>query len=191
MPNPNSPQGFKAVGVLGNPNNMGTLTAYKIPSGYAANIANGDIVNLAATGYVVTGAAAGRVLGVAQGVSYVGTDGVPVVRNNWVSGTATQGARDAEILVADDPNLILEGRFSATTLVTQASVGNTFPIVVGAPNANGNSTQAVDTASVTLTTIQPLRFLGFAPKPDNDTAAVQAIGRFAVMNHEFKAVTGI
>lgn len=191
MANPNAPKGFKPVGVLGNADNMGALTAYKIPSGYAANIAAGDLVNLAATGYVIAGVAAGRVLGVAAGVSYVDATGIPVTKPNWVSGTVTFAAQDATILVYDDPALIVEGRFNATTLVTQAAVGNAFPIIVGSPDTMGNSTQAVDTTSIALTTLQPLRFLGFVPKPDNDTASVQALGRFLIMNHEFKAVTGV
>lgn len=191
MANPNAPKGFKPIGVLGNTNNMGSLTAYRIQSGYAANIGAGDLVSLAATGYVTTGTASGRTLGVSAGVSDVDFAGVPQVKPNWVSGTVTFAAQDATILVYDDPALVVEGRFSAALLVTNASVGNTFPMLVGAPDIMGNSTQAADTTSVTLTTIQPLRFIGFAPRPDNDPAAVQAVGRFILMNHEYKAITGV
>lgn len=191
MANPTQARGFRPVNAQGGALFNGAQTAYKIASGYGSNIGQGDFVKLTATGYVQLAAAADRVLGLNMGVSYVGVDGIPVVRNSWIAGTVTLGGQDATIFVMDDPNVLVEGRFNNAQVVGTAHIGNTFPLVAGTPDTNGYSTEAADCTSVTATSLQTLRLVGFNGGPLNDTTSVNAIGRFQVMNHEYKATTGV
>ena len=192
MPNINAPFGFRPVLQKGGEPYSGGITPYKIPSGYAANIGLQDLVKLISTGYVNAAAAADRVLGVLMGVEYVGSDGIPVKRNNWISGTTTLGGQDAIAYVMDDPDVLVEGRFgNSANVVTQASIGNTFPHFVGAPNAYGMSTSGVDVGTLNATAIQTFRLVSFSGKVDNDPASSWGIGRLMFLNHEFRATTGV
>lgn len=192
MPNQNAPRGFAAVSLVGAQAHAGSIGSYKIASGLAATIGRGDLVKLLNTGYITLATPGDRVLGIFQGVKYVGADGTPVTSPKWTSGTATFATQDAEAMVVDDPNVIVEARFTnSAAAMTQASVGNTFSLFAGTPDALGNSTQGVDASTVNATTLKELRFLGLSTRADSDPASAYAIGRFAFMNHELKAVTGV
>lgn len=192
MPNINDPAGFKPVKMVGGAAFIGSPTAYKIASGTAATIAAGDVVGLAATGYIAA-ITTGQMRGVVAGVEYVGSDGIPVRRPNWVSGTTTLGGQEATIYVYDDPNIIFEARFgNSANVVPQSSVGNTFPSFGNStPDAIGNSQAGVDATTLTTTTNAHWRFLGHSPKPDNDTASAYALGLFCPISHDFRQSTGI
>jgi hypothetical protein len=109
MPSVNSPYGFRAsFHPSGTPIRF---SAYKIASGYAVNVFQGDVVKAVDTGTIQiatsdgtrSGTAGGiRVLGVFNTVQYVDTSGLPTYKNWWPAGTV---ATDITAWVSDDTEI--------------------------------------------------------------------------------------
>ncbi len=196
MANPNAPRGFKVVCAAGGAPYNGALNAYRIASGTAGSIFEGDAVQHLATGYVSAAAAGASIRGIARAFFWTGADGVPTTKAYWPGGTVTANAQDAWVLVHDDPDVELEARFGgAATNPQKADVGLLYDLTAGTAGntATGVSGQAVDIASG-ATTIKQFRFLGFVDRPDNDVAtgsSAYAFGRFVPVNHDLRLQTGI
>jgi hypothetical protein len=190
--NPNTPQGFKPSSYQGGAPFTGGTRAYKIASGYAANIFAGDAVKLLTSGYINVAAAAQAIRGIAAGFSWVGADGVPVFKNYWPSGTVTMAAQDATIYVIDDPNVIFEAVFTNSTSVpATADIGALFDLYAGTGSTgSGVSGFGVDYASLN-TTLKQFRYLGPVTRPDNDLTGAYQRGYFVAVNHDLRLQTGI
>lgn len=195
MPNPAAPRGFKPACGLGGVPWSGALNAYRIASGTAGSIFQGDAVKLLATGYIAAAAAGDSIRGVAAAFRWTGADGVPVTRAYWPGGTTTANAQDVEVLVHDDPDLEVEARFVGAGNPQKADFGQLYDLsaATAGNTATGQSGQGVDYATG-ATTVKQFRFLGFVERPDNDTAtgsSANAFGRFGFVNHDMRLQTGI
>jgi hypothetical protein len=197
MPNVNVPTGFKNVKLQSNePYNGGiaSVPSYRIASGYGTSIFAGDVVKMLATGYINLAAPTDQMRGVAIGFKWVDPTGLPKVSSFWPAGTVTKNGADAEIMLYDDPNIIYEGTFgNSSSVPTAADIGNTFASftsAAGGNQASGLSGMGVDYSTVN-TTAQHWRFVGFVPRPDNDTASAYSRGWFTPALHDFRVNTGI
>lgn len=199
MANTDAPRGFRVANTQGGAPFSGALNKYRIASGLATTLCEGDIVTLLATGYITragTGIVAGTglPLGIFKGVQYLGTDGTPKFDNKWISGTVTSGAADAVALICDDPTVVVEAKFTGvSTVPLLADVGATYDLTDAAGNtATGVSAQGV--TSTPGTAANKFRFIGFVERPDNDvtaTTGAYALGRFAFAAHNYKATAGV
>lgn len=162
MANTNAPFGLRPVGHISGGDVR--LHEYSIASGYAANIFQGDPVELTGTGKNIQLAAAANVnnLGVFWGCRYVDSGGNQRFSNYWPTGTT---ATDIVALVYDDPNIIYE--VQADT-VAEADVG-----LMGDWNAGTGSTSTgvsgayLDSVSVYAATAKSLQIIGLVPRPGN------------------------
>ena len=171
-----SPYGLKAVNHIGGTPYAGSTRLLPIVSGYATNIYNGSIVQIAAaTGtveiVVTTGDAGGGavfpagVIGVFVGCTYTDPNsGNITFANNWPTGTV---AADALAYVIDDPDVVFMAQ--ANGAVTQTDLGNNcFLAAVQATGtgvlASGVSNTAISSATAVLAT-HPFRIVDFVDSP--------------------------
>lgn len=191
MANPTTSRGFKPVRMQGGAPYSGAVTKYKIASGYATGIAAGDPVKQINTGYINVAGATDTIQGVLVGVQYVGTDGIPVFKPNWVASTTTLGSQDAVALVVDDPNVIFETRMlNNSTAPTIAAIGNTFNSYnITTPTADGASVAGIDASTYTGTSTV-WRLMNFVEKPDNDPTLANPLVHVAPALHQLRINTG-
>ena len=172
-----SPYGFKAVNELGGLPYAGSTRNIPIASGYGANIYNGSLVYVAATGYLQiatstgadattngfpTGTANTGCLGVFVGCSYTNpSTKQKVFAQYWPTGTV---ATDAVGIVIDDDRTVFQ--VQASGIVTFAALGtNTFLSAVQSTSTgsttSGNSNTSVVLESSMVTTTAAFRVVGF------------------------------
>ena len=195
MPNTNAPRGFKprkdAIGSAWS----STLNSYPLASGSATPIYTGDVVKLLTTGYIAKAAPGDQMRGVAAGFRWTGPDGRTVSSPFWPGGQVTQNAKDAQVLVQDDPNTVFEAQFTNAATIPGPNVsGKTFNLFdAGGVNATGLSGEGIDLATQG-TGAQQFRCIGFATRPHNDTTATggaYSYGLFVPALHDFRVNTGI
>lgn len=195
MPNTNAPRGFKprkdAIGSAW----ASTLNTYPLASGTPATIYTGDVVKVLTTGFVTKAGPGDQMRGVAAGFKWTDATGTRVSSPFWPGGTVTKGARDAEVMMIDDPNTVFEAQFTNSATVPAANVqGKTFNLFdAGGTNLTGLSGQGIDLASQS-TSPQQFRCIGFATHPDNDTTAsggAYSYGLFVPALHDFRVNAGI
>lgn len=161
MANLDAPNGFNPVRHL----NGGVVRyddSFTIPSGSAFDIFLGDMVRLSGTGRDIDVAAATEeLLGVFAGCRYTAANGDVVWAKQWVNGTATLGAVDAEAFVYTDPNIVYRAQ---CVTIAEADIGQAADIVAGAGNAaTGISGFEVDS---TFGATGQVMILGLAKEPD-------------------------
>ena len=171
-----SPYGLKAVNHIGGTPYAGSTRLLPIVSGYATNIYNGSIVQIAAASgtiaIVTTDGDAGGgavfpagVIGVFVGCTYTDPNsGNITFANNWPTGTV---AADALAYVIDDPDVVFMAQ--ANGAVTQTDLGNNcFLAAVQATGtgvlASGVSNTAISSATAVLAT-HPFRVVDFVDSP--------------------------
>lgn len=183
-PNVSAPYGLKPINLIGGQVFAGSTRSLPIQYGYATNIFYGDIVKLA-RGFVnrmaVTTAGGTGLVGVFLGCSY--TDPVTKQKRyaqNWPASTL---AGDAVAIVADDPDLVLQGVVcSGTTVVGSGSlalIGQNLAMIDNAGNLNTgdslNAIQGLSGAGAPATTAAfPLRVVGVVPESAVSVAATGA-----------------
>lgn len=142
------------------PTGQSRARAYKIATGYAANIGYGDLVKLTTDGVLNAAAATEDGIGVFAGVQYTDATGKPTFSKNWITGTA---ATDITAWVYDDPNNIYEVQVGATgTAYVQTIIGAQADIVVGTPNsATGQSTSYLNATPEAAAAQGQFRVIGF------------------------------
>ena len=172
-----SPYGFRAVNELGGLPYAGSTRNAPIASGYGANIYNGSLVYVAATGYIQIATSTGAdattngfptgttntgCLGVFVGCSYTNpSTKQKVFSQYWPTGTV---ASDAVAIIIDDDRTVFQ--VQASGIVTFAALGiNTFLSAVQSTSTGstttGNSTTAVVLESSMVTTTAAFRVVGF------------------------------
>ena len=196
-----SPYGLKAVNHIGGTPYAGATRLLPIASGYAVNIYNGSIVQIAAAGTVeivtTTGAAAGNVfppgvIGVFVGVTYTDPNlGTVVFRQNFPTGTV---ATDIQAYIVDDPDVIFMAQADAA--VTQADLGqNTHLAAVQSTTTgdttNGNSNTAVDATTAT-TAAFAFRIVDFVDSPTSTVgdAFTDLLIKFNGISHSYNNPLG-
>ena len=164
-------QGFRPVAYLGGRPYSGATREYRILSGYATRIGEGDVVRVGgssdttAEGYLMkeTGTTSlTKPIGVFRGCSYTDPNTGQKVFKNQYPGSIT--ASDIIAIVADDPDLIFEAQ--ADSAVTQAEFALNSALVQGAGTSTltGMSSQGVNGTAATTSTL-PFRIVGFVNRP--------------------------
>lgn len=171
----NAPFGLRLTGRLDN-GSLEVFRQYPIASGYAANIAAGDIVALSdggnsttiikttATGDTSTDIA---MLGVFVGCSYTDpSTGQVTFSNMWPTGTV---ASDALAFVVDDPQALYV--VMADEAITNANdiYGKNAAIVQGAVNTTFKASRvALDASTIGTDANLPLRIIDYVGGPRGD-----------------------
>ena len=169
-----SPYGLKPVNELGGLPYAGSTRSFAIdPAGYGANIYNGSLVYVKATGYIeivtATGADATTngfpigtantgAVGVFVGCSYVNTQGQTVFSQYYPSGSL-----NAVAFVVDDDRTVFQ--VQSAGIVTQAALGANVFFSTGAvatgSTTTGNSTASVVAGASAVQTTAAFRVVGF------------------------------
>jgi len=215
MANVDRPRGFTPIGTLsGSPWQDSVQLFYLDGTVNTTTIAVGDIVAMAAGGYLAKIAAAGAspdVVGVVVGVppappafsTTTGTFG-----DNHLSNTeptlAGAGSRHVAastagyVYVTTAPDLLMIGQEDgAATPLVLADVGAVVDIVdAGITASTGNSGMEIDSSSKGNTSNDPLRIVALANTPGNELASVDTTKPWAdwvvTFNaHISKDITGI
>lgn len=155
-----------------------------IASGYGSNIFNGSPVAFANVGGTLVLAAAGdRALGAFQGVSYntPAAGGRRVVSNYWPASTT---ATDIEAYYTSDPDLVYE--IQADANITEASKGQCYDWTANTTTDGdlntGNSTVALDVATLVTAGSAGLMVVGLSAEPDNAWSdGVNPAGNFPIV----------
>ena len=200
-----SPYGLKAVNHIGGTPYAGSTRLLPIASGYAVNIYNGSIVQIAAAGTIeivtVTGNGGGGAaasfpagtIGVFVGVTYTDPNlGTVVFRQSFPTGTV---ANDIQAYIIDDPDVIFMAQADAA--VTQADLGqNTHLAAVQSTTTGstttGNSNSAVDATTATTNTFA-FRIVDFVDSPTSTVgdAFTDLLIKFNAGVHSYDNATGI
>ena len=135
---------------------------YKIVKEYAANVFTGDLVKLAATGYIQVAAAGNRLLGVFAGCKYTASNGEIIFKRYWPTGTATLSDGDVTAYVYDDPNIVWAIQSSGSA--DFADIGNLADHVAGT-GSTSTGQSAFEINGTTGTGTAGLRILGLYNEP--------------------------
>ena len=194
MANVNKAFGLRPLGKLGSNYNSDGNTQYKIASGTATAIFQGDTVTFGAAGGVSTGfivkhtPAAPNILGVFLGCQYTDpTSKKPVWRNYYPGGIA---ASDIVAFVVDDPNALFLVQASGIAGVT--AIGQNANLV---QTAAGNTTTGVsglelNTGSLGAASDLNVKVVGVTTDPSNDDLTAAYADLIVTINeHLYKAPT--
>ncbi|MGL5076720.1 MAG: hypothetical protein ACRDBG_12980 [Waterburya sp.] len=192
--------GFRPVKMITGAPYTGAANVYFVPAADATVIMVGDLVKFggdarAATGVAtVTRAAAGdAILGVVVGILLSGigdAQNIPPVAD-LNTPVFRRASTDRYLLVADDPNLILESQVSAAGSFATADVGLNVNFRGTAGNiVSGASGMDVDITTKATTATLPLKIMGFQQRPDNVVGDPFISVLVAVNNHQLKGGTG-
>jgi hypothetical protein len=177
---------------------VGTINTYFVPASDATALFVGDLVKLAGDARAASGVptvtragATDQVLGVVVGIAFEGIGDVtnmPVV-TNLNTPVYRAASTDAYILVADDPNLVLEAQVSGS--IATADIGlNVSPLIAAGSTVTGNSGFAIDMTTKATTATLPLKLVGIKNSPDNSVTDTYVRALVTINNHVFKGGTG-
>lgn len=163
---------------------------YRIASGYATTIYQGDLVAVVTGGGIerVAAGGSGLILGVFNGCSYTDSTGAQVFANLW---TASTTGTNIFANVIDDPNAVFEIQANAAFPV--ADLFGNFDIVDQSPvgsatSGNSRLELAVSTGAVTATL--PLKAIDISQDPENsDVSSANTNVMVKINNHLFSAGT--
>lgn len=173
----------------------GVTRHYKIASGYATAIFNGDAVKLVADGTIERDPADAAMtpVGVFLGCTY--TD--PVLKYKVFSQYFPAGtvASDIEAYVCDDPNVLFKvAVVSGTTVIgdlVQADLGSNVAMVDNTGDtATGKSKIAASHTSATTNTL-PLRIVGFVEETKNSSGGYTEAYVKWNAGHQLTDTTGV
>lgn len=197
MANPNTPRGLvPKMHRNGAPYN-GAVRKYYVPSTYDTALYVGDpviIVTASADANGIqtvaraTAGATNYVLGPMVGI--VGSDGIPVTRENGIFHPASTAGY---ILVADDPDLLFEIQEDGVGgAMAAGAAGRNADLIAGtAPNAAGFSGWMLDSNTVATGNTLQLRIVGPSERVDNVIAEDYAKWLVAINLHVMRNLTGI
>ena len=191
MANQDAAFGLRPVGKVGqNADNQG-MSQYEIADNSSTSIFQGDLVKMAATGYVDKADAGDTALGVFWGtfISKDPSTGKPKFANFYTQTDVGTG-ETIDAFVYDDPYARFEIQSSADT--ERSDIGMNADIVYATGSTiNGVSKAELDDTSLVTTTAQ-LRLIGFSKDIENDEAGVDNVNCIVTINEHFlKSTTGI
>tara|TARA_E500000318_G_scaffold111019_2_gene128127 strand:- start:600 stop:1220 length:621 start_codon:yes stop_codon:yes gene_type:complete len=163
-----APFGLRPIGRLDS-GSLEPFRQYPIASGYAANIAVGDVVQLVDQGNEITiqrmtdgedGDTAVLFVGIFMGCEYTDpTSGQLRQDSLWPTGTV---ASDAMAYVVADPNVLFEIQADGSITNTKEVYGRNAPIVNTAPNATFKQSRiALDISAIGTTTTDMLKIVDY------------------------------
>jgi hypothetical protein len=187
--------GFRPVKKMIGGGFAGQVNSYFVPSSDATPLFVGDFVKLAGDARSPSGvptvtraAATDAVCGVVVGISFEGIGDLMNIPNvsNLNTPIYRAASTNAYILVADDPNLVLEAQCTGT--LATADIGlNVSPIVATGSLTAGTSAY-LSTKATTATL--PLKLVGFPNRPDNNIGDAFVSAYVTINNHQYKGGTG-
>tara|TARA_R100001163_G_C5032720_1_gene172512 strand:- start:534 stop:1106 length:573 start_codon:yes stop_codon:yes gene_type:complete len=162
---------------------------YRIASGYATSIFQGDLVTVNTNGTITRVAAGDNALclGVFNGCSYVDSSGDIIFSNYWPASTT---GTDIFANVIDDPSATFEIQSDDTFPVTDL-FGN-FDIVdtTAGSTVSGNSRMELDLSTGATTAALALKAIDISQDPENsDTSSTNTNVIVKINNHLFSAGT--
>lgn len=171
----NAPFGLRVTGRL-DAGSLEVFRQYPIASGYAANIAAGDVVMLTDNGtsttitkQTATGDTTADIamIGVFMGCSYTDpSTGQITFSNMWPTGTV---ASDALAFVADDPQALYIVQADAAITNTLDIYGKNTSIVQGAVNTTFKASRvALSVSNIGTDANLPLRIIDYVGGPRGD-----------------------
>ena len=189
-----TPYGLKAVNHVGGTPYAGSTRLLPIASGYASNLFNGQVVQIAAGGTIELVTTFGEgVVGVFVGCTYTDPSTQQLTFNNmWPTGTV---AADAKAYVIDDPDVIYMAQADGS--VTQADLGQNTAFATDQTTStgvliNGNSTSAVESTTA-VTASLPFRIVDFVDSPTSTVGDefTDVLIKFNAGIHSYDNSTGI
>lgn len=202
-----SPYGLKPVNLIGGQPYAGSTREVKLSTNNTAGMFNGDIIQLtsagnpqALTATITTGTTAG-VIGVMVGCRYVNP---ATKQSNWAqyvpANAITNGYTDVYVMVADDPDLVMQVQGSAAfgTLTNgaagaigkNAALGNFSAGSTTTGNSAVNLTVGTNGGSLANTNTLAMRIIGVVPGTEND-AYPEILVKWNFGAHSYNAATGV
>lgn len=169
MANKDAAFGLRPSRMMGGAPYSGGQSRYRIASGLAGKIFQGDLVKQVTGGGIERAAASSTVpvVGVFNGCQYTDpTTGEQVFKNYYPGGVA---ASDIIAFVIDDPAVVFEVQADAAFPV--ADLFGNFDIVDNATTGDvksGRSNLELDVTTGATTTTLPLKAIDISQDPDND-----------------------
>jgi len=168
------PYGFRIVKTLGDLPFSGGMQTYRLTAGANAAFYFGDPIGLVAgqpvaiTATPTTAAGPSSPIGIFMGASYIDPKWGFVNTQSLPPNAIAAGYKDISVKIADWPFLVLQ--IQANGPVTVDKIGMNAALIVGTGNVNtGDSTWALNAASVAATNTLAVRIYGFpytpAPSP--------------------------
>jgi hypothetical protein len=163
---------------------------YRIASGYATTIYQGDLVAVVTGGGIerVAAGGSGLILGVFNGCSFVDSSGAQIYANLW---TASTTGTNIFANVIDDPNAVFEIQANAAFPV--ADLFGNFDIVDQSPvgsATSGNSRLELAVSTGATTATLPLKAIDISQDPENsDVSSANTNVMVKINNHLFSAGT--
>lgn len=191
MANENRPSGLKPISYLNGAPYTGQARLYSVASGNATAMYIGDPVTLSGTADanglagISIGVAGSAIIGVVVGF-LVAVPGVSLVAATLdLTVRRIPASTAAQVLVADDPNLIFEIQDGQTVPTALVDIGqNTnFLVAPGATTASDSGTTTA--ATLTASTTANLKLMGFVQRVDNIPASAYARLLVKINNHVY------
>jgi len=191
MANQDAAFGLRPVGKVGqNADNQG-MSQYEIADNSSTSIFQGDLVKMAATGFVDKADAGDTALGVFWGtfISKDPSTGKPKFANFYTQTDVGTG-ETIDAFVYDDPYARFEIQSTADTERSDVGMNGDISYTAGS-TINGVSKVELDDTSFVTTTAQ-LRLIGFSKDIENNEAGVDNVNCVVTINEHFlKSTTGI
>ena len=192
-----APYGLRPVNLIGGRPYAGSTREMKIASGYAANIFNGDVVQVHTDGTITKVTNVGTnadafpagTVGIFVGCAY--TDSVSGLRtqNYWPTGTV---ASDAVAYVVDDPNALF--MIQADAAIAQTGLHKNYAVnQTAGSTATGNSRISLDVATGATTATIAFKVVDFVESTSSTAgdAYTDVLVKFNPSSHAYTAGLGV
>lgn len=175
-----SPQGMgTAVGIVGG-----------VASGYNTNILKYQPVQLNSSGNIVIAAVTGDIYGIFAGVTWLDSNGIPRVSDQWTAGTTYTGGAASPVYawVWNDPSMVYsiqcDGSLAATTSIgAQLDFSN----ITAGSTTTGLSACTANASTVTTSGQNQLRIVALDPTINNAWGDAFTIVQVQLAQHQFIA----
>jgi len=192
-----SPYGLRPVNLIGGTPFAGSTRQIKIASGYAANIFNGDVVQIATDGTVTKVTNVGTnadpfpagTVGVFVGCAYTDATYGFTTRQYWPTGTV---ASDAVAYIVDDPDALFMIQADAT--MAQATLHGNYAVnQTAGSTSTGNSAISLDVATGATTATIAFKVVDFVNSTTSTVgdAYTDVIVKFNPSSHAYLAGLGV
>lgn len=193
-PTVSAPYGLKPMNRIDGMSYAGAIRQVKIASGYAANICNGDLVQVVTGGTLekFTGTTSGSPVGVFMGCSYTNpTNSQKTFTQYWPTGTV---ASDAVAYVMDDPMVLCKvavtNSSSVMSVAALTAIGANMSIIQGTGSTTtGNSAVSVLAGSEATTATLPMRVIAVVPETATTSGYPEVLVKFNT--HQYNNATGV
>ena len=199
MANVNGSFGLRPLGVVGQaPSNQG-MTEYRIASGLASSIFQGQLVIPLSTGFIgVTANAAGGtvgILGVFWGCEYTSSVTGKLVWSNYWPGSGADSSQPIKAFVYDNPAQLFVITSDATLTNEATARGHVFANAnlstgVTGTDATGMSLGRLAVSTVNVTANLNFRIMGIQEDPANADFTAAGIPVIVRLNNHYNSSNG-